>query len=93
MGSVWKYLDNVVALLASISAFGVHRDPRILAREIARNLYEAVEETLGTGNMGGVDKTAAVDAVDALIKAFGPAFGLRGVDTDGDGKIDEWSDL
>lgn len=76
MGSAWKYIDEVVTIRAAISAYTSHRDERRLARDIARAIYSAVADARGADNMAGVDKTEAVDAVDALVKAFGPAFGL-----------------
>ena len=76
MGSAWKYLDDIVVLLAAIQSYMVHRDVRQLARDIAKALYNAVQDARGSDNMAGVDKGEAVDAVDSVIKAFGPAFGL-----------------
>lgn len=87
---VWDFIGPIGSILGSLQGYGEHGDERRLARELARSLYDGVATVRGPQNMAGVDKKEAVDAVDAVMKAFLPAFGI---DTDGDGIPDEWGSL
>lgn len=88
--NVWDFIGPVGQILGAIQAYTRHGDERQLARDLARALYEGVALARGHENMAGVDKREAVDAVDGVMRAFGPAFG---VDTDGDGIPDEWGGI
>lgn len=88
--NVWDYIGPLTQILGAIQSYTSHKDERKLARDLARALYEAVAAVRGHDNMAGVDKAEAVNAVDAVMKAFGPAFGA---DEDGNGIPDEWERL
>lgn len=72
---VLKYLDNVTAIISAIAAFASHRDPSRLAKAIARQIYEAVNESLSYDINGVVSKKRVLAAVESVVDAFEPLLG------------------
>lgn len=75
-GMVFKYLDNVVGIISAISAFTVHRDLSTLARQIARQIYDAVDETLPVNIDDYVSKQSILEGVENLVNSFEPLLGM-----------------
>lgn len=81
----WKYIDNVLAIIAAIQGYLIHKDEGRLVRGIARALWEAIEETVGVQGMAGLDRLKVLAAVEALVAALGPAFGWEPEQPEDDG--------